>query len=239
MTQPFAARPALLLTRPQGAAERFARQFQARFGQDWPVLLSPLMDIEPVPATIPAAEGVIFTSAHAVVAVAGAIPEGTPACCVGRSTAEAAVAAGFTLRTQAPDAATLFAQISAQPLPGTWLHARGEETAFPLAQKLRENGHDTLDIIVYRQRARALSAEASALLRGQMPVLLPVFSPNSGRFLLQATQGARAPLLLATISQAAADACHQMPRAGLCVATTPDAGGMLDALAVLLNECVG
>ncbi|MFN3526395.1 MAG: uroporphyrinogen-III synthase, partial [Paracoccus sp. (in: a-proteobacteria)] len=61
---PAAFRPPLLLTRPEPDSRRFAAMMP-----DWPVVISPILRIVPVPhdaAALARAEGLVFTSAHAV-----------------------------------------------------------------------------------------------------------------------------------------------------------------------------
>ena len=91
-------------------------------------------------------------------------------------------------------------------------------------------------ITVYDQQALPLSAAGRALLRGQAPVVLPLFSPRSARLAAQAARDAAAPLWLAAISAAAAAAWGQaggpVP-ARRVVADAPDAGGMARVIAAL------
>lgn len=239
MTQTARNRPRLLLTRPQAAAERFARQFTNRFGADWPVTIAPLMAIRPLAVTeaaaVQAADALIFTSQHAIAPVAGAVlSRGRRAFCVGGLTAAAARAAGFEVCAEAEDAAALLRQILAAPARGTLLHARGNESAFPLAARLAEAGRNAGELVVYAQHPQPPSPEAVALLNGTAPLLVAAFSPNSARLLAQAARQATAPLALAAISPAAALACDEMPTIHRQIAPRPDAEGMLEAFAALL-----
>ena len=60
------SRPPLLLTRPRAGSERFAAQFRARMGADWPVVIAPLLETAPTGADLPAANALILTSEQAV-----------------------------------------------------------------------------------------------------------------------------------------------------------------------------
>lgn len=243
MTVSLAPRPMLLLTRPREGSEQFATQFRARFGADWPVLIAPLMEIEPQSVALGAAEALLFTSRHAIAPVLTAGPPCRKAYCVGATTAEAARLAGFEVAGEASDAAQLYEHLAAlkaagQPA-GPLLHARGAETAFPLAERLNSAGIETQEAVVYAQHPRPPSPEALALLAAKAPVLLAAFSPNSARLLAGLGRAAKAPLWLAAISDKAAAACSNLPCAGLRIAPQPDREGMLTAFAQLLRDCAG
>ena len=226
--------PTLLLTRPRAGSERFARQFRARCGQDWPIVIAALMEIEPTGVDLPAANALIFTSEQAVGPVAKAAAlAGRPVFCVGERTASVARSAGFEVLAVGVNAEDLLGLILAAPDPGVLLHARGNETAFPLAERLGTAGRQIREAVVYAQVPQPPSAEALALLQKPGPLLLPVFSPNSGRLLTALAQGAQAQLRVAAISEAAAKACAGLPAARLQVAQTPSAEALLDALVAL------
>jgi len=230
-----ASRPILLLTRPRAASERFAQQFRAKFGSDWPVVISPLLEIEPLPAEIPQAEALIFTSEQAIAPLVAASPaEGRIAYCVGARTAQVARAAGFEVVQGAAGAAELFDVITAHHREGPLLHARGREIAFPLAERLNSAGIETKEAILYAQVAQLPSMEARGLLAGETPVIVAVFSPNSGRQLAPLLGEAHAPLRLAAISEAAARTVAQIDAERLQIAATADAEGMLAAMTHLL-----
>ena len=220
--------PALLLTRPGDASRRFAAQV-AHLGL--PVVISPVLRIVPVEhdaARLAAAQGLVFTSVHAVPA-AGA-GRGRPAICVGPATAEAARAAGFGVTEGPGDAERMMLLLTG--LGAGWLHPHGRH----LAKVLPVPG-----MMVYDQVPQALSDAAQNLLAGAEPVLLPLFSPRSARLAAQAAGRVRAPLWLAPIS-AAADAAWDQARADMdaaaprrAIAPHPDAQGVIAAIETLLN----
>ncbi|SEH84197.1 uroporphyrinogen-III synthase [Paracoccus alkenifer] len=218
--------PVVLLIRPQEAAERFAAQI-APMGLR--ALISPMLRIVPVPhdaAALQAARGLVFTSENGV-RFAGP-GRGRPAWCVGPRTAKAAAAAGYDAITGPGDAARLIPLIS--DLGPGWLHAHGRH----LAARLPVPG-----VVVYDQQALPLSAQARALLAGDGPVILPLFSPRSARLAAQAVapisaKGPLPPLRLIAISEAARiawDAHWPGPTLPAVVTDTPDAEGVLRALA--------
>lgn len=213
--------PSLLLTRPEDASRRFAAGL-AHLGLT--VVISPVLRIVPVAhdaAALSAAAGLVFTSVHAVPAAGPG--RGRPAICVGPATGQAARAAGFAV-TEGPGDAARMMPLLTDLGPG-WIHPHGAH----IAKELPVPG-----MVVYDQQPVPPSAQAEALLAGAGPVILPVFSPRSSRLVSDWASGARAPIWLAAISDAARVAWS----AGLArsvTALTPDAAGMRAAVESLLT----
>ncbi|AZY94954.1 uroporphyrinogen-III synthase [Paracoccus sp. S4493] len=214
---PPAPRPILLMTRPGDDSERTA----ARIGAD--VIVAPILQIVPVDhdgAALARAPGLVFTSAHAV---ASAGPgRGRPAICVGERTGQVARDAGFAVIQGAGTADSLVPLIAASPVPLVHPHGRH------LAQRLAVPG-----IVVYDQRPQPLTARARAALMGARPVVVPVYSPRSARLLAGMAAGARAPLWLVAISDAAA-AAWTAPAARRAVADQPSGRAMDAAIRAML-----
>lgn len=214
---PPAPRPILLMTRPGDDSERTA----ARIGAD--VIVAPILQIVPVDhdgAALAQAPGLVFTSAHAV---ASAGPgRGRPAICVGERTGQVARDAGFAVIQGAGTADSLAPLIAASPVPLVHPHGRH------LAQRLAVPG-----IVVYDQRPQPLTARARAALMGARPVVVPVYSPRSARLLAGMAAGARAPLWLVAISDAAA-AVWTAPAARRAVADQPSGRAMDAAIRAML-----
>ncbi|MEO1948652.1 uroporphyrinogen-III synthase [Thioclava sp.] len=231
-------RPILLVTRPAVAAEGFVEAFRNRFGQDWPVIVSPLTEIEPLDTPIPEFQTAIFTSQNAVAAFQRlAQGQGRRAYCVGQRTAQAAREAGFDAIAGPGDAEALSEMIAQRELGGKLLFLRGEQVAFDLENRLTSAGIETESAIIYRQVSRPLSGEAQAALRASRPVLVPIFSPNAAdRFLNSMPDAPKPPLFVAAMSEAVASRLKSASLCHLEVASHPDAQGMLDALAVLLQR---
>lgn len=203
-------RPPLLLTRPLDDSRRFA----ARMG-GWPAVISPILAIVPVAhdgAALARAAGLVFTSAHAVGAAGPG--RGRPAICVGGRTATVARASGFAVKQGDGTAASLLPLIAASPV--ALIHPQGRHVAHPLPVP---------GIIVYDQQPRPLTTAAQALLAGDAPVIVPVFSPRSAGLLAAQAAQARAPLWLVAISPAAA-AAWDGPQDRLVVADRPSAAGI-------------
>lgn len=214
---PPAPRPILLMTRPGDDSERTA----ARIGAD--VIVAPILQIVPVDhdgAALAQAPGLVFTSAHAV---ASAGPgRGRPAICVGERTGQVARDAGFAVIQGGGTADSLVPLIAASPVPLVHPHGRH------LAQRLAVPG-----IVVYDQRPQPLTARARAALMGARPVVVPVYSPRSARLLAGMAAGARAPLWLVAISDAAA-AAWTAPAARRAVADQPSGRAMDAAIRAML-----
>jgi len=185
------------------------------------------MAIEPVPVTdVPKAPGgVILTSGHAVPAAATLAP-GATAYCVGGTTAGRASRAGLDAISAGGDAEALVAMILADPPRGALLHLRGAEARGDVAARLTDAGVPCADRVVYRAVPCNLSARAQALLDGDAPVILPLFSPRSAE--LVSGQGPwRAELRIAAMSAAVARAATPLCAARLDIAAQPEAEAML------------
>ena len=214
---PPAPRPILLMTRPGDDSERTA----ARIGAD--VIVAPILQIVPVDhdgEALARAPGLVFTSAHAVASAGQG--RGRPAICVGERTGQVAHDAGFSVIQGAGTADSLAPLIAASPVP--LVHPHGRQ----LAQRLAVPG-----VVVYDQRPQPLTARARAALMGARPVVVPVYSPRSARLLAGMAAGARAPLWLVAISDAAA-AAWTAPAARRAVADQPSGRAMDAAIRAML-----
>ena len=227
----------MLLTRPRAASQEFAAALSARFGSALRPVIAPLMAARFLTPALPAGDfaGVILTSATAAKAargLGGTLP--ALAWCVGDKTAQAARAAGFQARSADGDAKALVAAILADPPGGALLHLRGKDSRGDVADRLTRAGVPTVAVVVYDQEPQPLDAQAKALLAAPGPVIVPLFSPRSTTLLAEALPNpCRASLHLAAMSAAVAEAAARLPRAALAVARHPEAGAMLDAVAVL------
>ncbi len=171
--------PTLVLTRPEAQSRAIA----AALGDGVAVLISPVMQIAgsgPAPDLAPY-RGVILTSANAVPFA----PDLTKkrVYCVGKRTAEAARAAGAEIALVAEDAEALLAQI---PGPGPLIHLHGEHVRGDVTERLNSGGIETDEAVIYQQKALALTDQARALLEGDAPVVLPLYSPRSAKLVVAA-----------------------------------------------------
>jgi uroporphyrinogen-III synthase len=224
-------RPTLLLIRPELQSRRFADEFCTDFGADWPIVVSPLLEIVIIAAPIPAAREIIFTSENAV----GPFVAHSPAAqrrawCVGPRTARAAADAGFQVRVGPGNAEGLLPLILAERPAGRLLYVRGRHAASDLENALISAGIEAESVVVYEQEARVPTPEAAALLCSDAPVLVPLFSPRSARLFAQAATDAQAELRIAAISAAAAEPVRALRNARIIVAAHPDSDGVLAVL---------
>ncbi|WP_413874696.1 uroporphyrinogen-III synthase [Albidovulum sp.] len=232
------ARPALLLTRPEAQSRRFAALFRARFGADWPVVLSPLTEIAFLPGDLPAElpPDIVFTSENAVAAFSRLSRDRhATAWCVGTRTEAAARAAGFTTRRGPGDWTGLARLLIEAGGVRRVFHPRGVHAAGDLPGTLGSAGIETVSIPIYDQRELLPTAEALRLMQASRPILLPLFSPRSARLAARAFAAAKAPLRIAAISGAADAAALGLPATVRIIAARPDGDAMLDALAALID----
>lgn len=226
--------PVFLLTRPEDAARGFARQMAQALGPVQ-VMIAPLTGIEwaDIAPDLHGIQALVFTSRNGVLAYQRLnLPTGLPAYCVGAATARAAGQAGLQPISADGDASALIALITATGKPGPLLHIRGAETRGDVAERLNRAGIDTKEATLYRQVTLPLPQQARALLQGNTPVVVPLFSPRSAvRFAAYAPFDA--PLFLAAISPAVADKLHGLGARALVTAQTPDAAAMLQAVSGL------
>ena len=228
------SRPVLLLTRPAEASARFAAAVQAQV-PGARVVISPLMAPAFLAPGLPGDwDGVLFTSETGVAGLARLTDRRGPAVCVGARTADAARAAGWQAQALGGDAEGMVTGLTAAPLQGHWLHARGVDAAGDLGARLRAAGMRVTEVIVYDQRPQPLSDAARVVLSGPSPVTLAVFSPRSARLFVAEAGPVAAPLQAVAISPAAAASL-----AGFCpvrVAAAPDAAAMLAAVVEAMGK---
>ena len=227
--------PTLLLTRPEGQSRELAERLRGRIDPGVPVVISPILEIVPVPFDLPADPAfLILTSVHGAEAADIASLSGLTAWCVGDRTAEAARASGLRAVSAGGTAQDLLALLRRERPVGTGVYLRGRHAATDLANALNSAGTDTHEVIVYDQVARPLSPEARARLGAPGTVVLPVYSPRSARLLAAATEGAVARCEAVAISRQTADV---WPRGAAAVAAAPDGAAMEDAIIARLRAC--
>mgnify|MGYP003835865637 FL=1 len=227
----------LLLTRPRPQAERFAQAFAGRFGPDIAIVIAPLLRIEPLGALLDLSgySGLVFSSQNGVRAFAGMGGDRRlPAYCVGARTAEAAQAIGLRAEFGGADADVLVARLAGAAPGGRLLHLRGAHARGDIAARLSAAGQPCDEAVIYDQVPQDLTPDALDLLAGEGTVLLPLFSPRSAKLAGEAAAGAGATLAVAVMSEAVAQAWDGPAPALIRQAGTPDAEGMLNALAALI-----
>lgn len=227
-------RAVCLVTRPQPQADGFAARLRTRFGKKLPIVLAPILRLQPYALPDPMPQVAIVSSSSALHVLAGAPRPPAVLYCVGQATTERACAAGLNAQCAGTDAAQLVAHIAKLPDPGPMVHLRGRDTRGDIAAKLRALGRVCDEFILYRQQEQPLTDRAQAQLMGSAPVLLPLFSPRSAALVGAAAHKARAPLWLATLSPAVAQGWDGPRPARQRGASRPDTPAMLDAIAELI-----
>ncbi|MDA5092919.1 uroporphyrinogen-III synthase [Aliiroseovarius sp. KMU-50] len=166
--------PKLLLTRPHEGNARLLAACEAEFGEAIPSVDSPVLEIERIGdwPDLSSYRSVLLTSANAV----WGDLSGLLAYCVGARTAEAARGAKAQVKAVAMDAVSLMKE---QPeLQGSVIYLRGAHVSQDLAAQ-----YGCAEHITYDQRALPLTDDARALITGEDPALLPLFSPRSARLI--------------------------------------------------------
>ena len=189
----------LAVTRPQADSERTATALRARGHQ---VLVAPLMRVEPVAADLRGSwAAVIMTSANSPAAIAAHPARDAliklPVFAVGRRSADAARAAGFTDVTSAGgdvrDLVRLIAERRADA-SGPLLYLAGEDRAADLISELTAHGIAAEMRIVYRAVSVPFPSELIAALKaGALDAVLHFSRRSADNYLA----GAKAAGLLA------------------------------------------
>ena len=229
----------VLLTRPQAEGEAFAKALLERFSNRVRPVVAPLIAPRFLSPDVPSQDfaAVVFTSAQAVKAARQLqMPLPQLAYCVGRKTAASATAAGFNARSADGDVTDLLAMILSDKCKGPLLYLRGVDTVGDLEKTLLDYNIAAVSLHVYIQEPQIFSPEAIQLLRAPDPMIVPLFSPRTARlFRHQLPTDAKAPLHVAAMSAAVAEALDGLSLAALVSAHQPDAPGMLDAVETLLT----
>ncbi|MDG2405928.1 MAG: uroporphyrinogen-III synthase, partial [Paracoccaceae bacterium] len=222
----------LLLTRPLEQATAFAQRFiQSRLK----ICISPLLEIifqANLPNITPY-QSLIFTSANGVKAFASLAQDCTlPSFTVGQTTADIALAVGLPAKMLGLDVAELTAALQKQAPASPCLHLCGAVTAGNLAADLTRSGIPTDAAILYHQNPLPLSPAAQDLLRGNDPIIVPLFSPRSAhQFGKEWTQiGNIAQIYPVALSAAVATELPTEILSGLEMAAEPTVSAMESAI---------
>ncbi|MGR3492832.1 MAG: uroporphyrinogen-III synthase [Shimia sp.] len=232
MTRPPA--PLCLITRPEPAATVFARDVEA-MGLE--TVISPLQRIAPIKgARLPAARGVILTSAHGAAQLYRlGVARDMPCYAVGGRTAQVARDLGYHTQSAEGDADALVSLILTKAPIGPLVHIRGTHTAGRIAERLTVGGVPTLECKAYQQLAQPLTPAAHAALSGERQLFLPLFSPRSAQLLTAYPSPAVPPALFA-LSQAVANAVVWPFFDGMHISAAPTARAMLRKMGQVLRQ---
>lgn len=224
-------RPTLLLTRPAAPARRFLAELRAALGSDLPAVISPLMETRFVDLPLPDHDNVVFTSETAVKAVMRLGPKPTAlAWCVGPRTEAAAREAGYRTYRGGGTAKDLAKEIAVRMPAGRVFCPLAGDQAFDILAALDSAGIEAVSEVVYVQEPCPPSDEAIALLAGESPVILPLFSLRSLHLAAAAFRGHQAPLWIAALSSQIADAAGDLGAVRISTAVAPEAGALICAI---------
>lgn len=214
--------PILLVTRPAPAGVQFAATVAAGLDVPHRVLHAPALQITPLAYRMPAASGVIFTSARAV--SLSPVGAGMTAYCVGDATSVAALSRGYAVLNAAGDADALVALILSQRPHGPLVHLAGRHRRGAIAERLTQAGVPCTTVEVYDQTRLPVGDLLRDAAAGDRPVVAPVFSLRSAGGMLALSW--RAPLHVVAISPAVAAAFVALTPARLLTVAHPDADHM-------------
>jgi uroporphyrinogen-III synthase len=231
--------PTLIVTRPIAQSESFAASVMAAWDGPLNLIVSPLIEIVPLPATIPDVDSVIFTSANGVSAARSlGLPAGLKAWCVGDRTAQIAKQAGFDPIIGPGDAEGLVARLIVAQPTGIIAHIRGMHARGDVSARLNAAGVNCVDVVAYDQQSCALTPQAHMALFADEPVIFPLFSPRTSTILSK--QGPfKAPVHIIALSDAVKSAVDPALGWDIAVASTPDADAMKLATLAALRHCIG
>jgi uroporphyrinogen-III synthase len=232
----------VILTRPAAQGQRFAQGLTEKLGERIRLIQSPLLAPTFFSPRWPdiSFRGVVFTSETAVEGSVKLLQSGIRlpmlAYCVGDHTADMARQAGFDAKSSNGNAANLVQTIKSAQEVGPLLHLRGEESRGDVAEGLSLAGIETIEAILYAQRAQQLSTDAVAAIADGNPIVFPVFSPRTGAILAKELRPhfSRTPWFLVAMSDAVQDAVTHPGFRGIFVARQPNAEAMIEAVELAL-----
>lgn len=169
----------IILTRPDGMNADFMAQIPAATANLLTPIESPLLRIEAVDASFEMlpSEIAIFTSSNGVRFAPSA--KGRSALCVGMRTTQNAIDAGWDAACAGQTAAELIAFCKTHPPQGSLVHLSGVHVRGDIVQHLCELGLQARRLPLYDQVLLPISPEASAVLKQDNLVIVPLFSPRT------------------------------------------------------------
>jgi uroporphyrinogen-III synthase len=228
----------VLITRPEpGASETAARVAALGLAP----IVSPLLEIRQLQATMPPAEqvqAILITSANAIASLPPS-HRGIPLFAVGAATAAQARSAGFTAVSSADGDASALASLVAKaclPASGPLLLASGQKQGMRLASELRSRGFRVIRRAVYAAVGIASLPQSAraALADGSIGTAL-FFSAETARHGVRLLRAMRLDQAVRTVDAAAigettAVALRALPWRRIRVAARPDQDAMLALL---------
>jgi len=228
----------IVLTRPRHQSERFANLCREQLGEAIKITISPLLEIKDLAPEIDAAryQGFLFTSENAASAAARLWPELRPrAFTVGERTARAARKLGYDAAPCGGTVEAMIRHLSDLAPPTPLLHLRGRHSRGELAQNLGRAGLRTDQAVIYEQNAKQLSGMVKNLLCGDMPVLVPLFSPRTATIFFDECADITPNIEVIAMSEAVAERCV-IAEKRIHIAPRPQAGAMIDCIGTVLSD---
>jgi uroporphyrinogen-III synthase len=172
-------RPALIMTRPVPASQRFVDGIRPDVLAKVALIISPLLRISSTDSDVDMARyaGAIFTSANGVDHAGPG--NGSPAYCVGSRTAETARKRGWDASISGQTAEELIQNLANAMPAAPLVHIGGVHQRGDIAARLTTAGLHTNSIAVYDQQLLPLSAQAQKALSSGTPCIVPLFSPRT------------------------------------------------------------
>jgi uroporphyrinogen-III synthase len=225
------------MIRPLPQAQSFVQALTAQMAQQPQVIYSPVIEICAVKAPFPPHDSqyLLFTSINGVKFYAQHTQNrGTPALCVGETTAAAAQESGFKAQSANGTAQDLIRLVksTAKPENGPLTYVSGAMVAHEIDLPLKALGFQAERLVVYEQIQHDLTEEAQSALKAS--TVIPIASPNTARiFAEQAEKKDLSQVTMAFISENAQEPlqhvnCRQI------IAETPTRNGMIAAVSSLL-----
>lgn len=247
-------RPRVLVTRSMEDAAPLAARLEA---EGFTVIIEPLLRIRFLEGAGPDLSGLqalTFTSANGVRAMVHAVADAQgpdakykdlAVFAVGRATAEAARAAGFSHVTSADGDVGALARLiigACAPAAGAVLHVAGKARAGDLMGALQGAGLDARRAVLYEAvAAQTLSDSLRRDIEADGIGAVLIFSPRTAElFVSLMTDAGLAPLArgmcLVALSPAVAEAAAVLPWGAVKVAEVPEQEALLTALAQVAEE---
>lgn len=227
-------KPVLLLTRPASRAQQFVGTLAPALLARVTVLISPLMQIIATgrQTDMVGYAGAVFTSANGV--LQGPEGKGRPAYCVGNRTAEAASKEGWSALMMGQDADQLVESLSLRKTLGPLLHIGGVHQRGEIASRLTSAGLKTDMIAVYDQVLLPLDKGAKVALGGDVPCIVPLFSPRTAQQFVKECPDMRQVVAIA-LSDAVAETLQDRPLLRMMITSEPTAISMRCSLETALD----
>ena len=236
----------VLITRPADDAMALAAAVAQRGLEP---LIEPMLTVKNLPGPpldLAGAQAVLFTSANGVRAFCTRTNDRVlPVFAVGDATADAAVAAGFTIVRSAAGTAKELAALVVRhcaPAAGRLIHASGQDVATDLSATLRESGYSVERLILYvaHPATRLSPALQDALSSAAVRAAL-FFSPRSGAIFTRLARDARVAqccerVAALCISRGVANSIADVQWRTVAVTPRPNQNGVLG---LLDQECAG